>query len=650
MGNRTLIGDALEGGEERFKLLLDTLPHIAFAIFTGGQAEYYNQAFIAYHGIDPGPDKQSRTALLHPDDRPILVAARDAAAAVDREYVVEARLHRHDGAYRWHRIHNTPLIRNGRRIGYIGTAVDIHDARMAHELLEQRVAERTAALRETETRYRLLYNRTPLALQSVDRAARLIDVNDTWTELFGWTRAEVLGRSPAEFMLPESAAVYRDRAWPEMLASHGEVRAMEYRFRAKDGRTFDGRLSARGEFDAAGQFVRSWSAIEDITAEKRAERELRQAQRMDAVGQLTAGIAHDFNNLITAIMGNLELLLRKTQLEPDSVRLVEAACSAARRGARLTSQLLAFSRQQRIAAVPVDVRALVEGMRPLLQSTIGANIAVEFLPDEAVGPATADPTQLELALLNLAINARDAMPGGGALTIGLARVERGAPARPEEPEPGLYVALSVADTGSGIPDDARERIFEPFFTTKGAGKGSGLGLPHVLGVIKQLGGGVEVQSRPGAGTCFTLYLPPAQADDAPQRNPAAKVPDAPAQHRLRIMVVDDDAAVRRVTAEMLGAAGHEVLEYGSGAEALTALDQAEPDMLVTDVAMPGMNGVELAAESRRHLPDLPVLYMSGFAEERLWPRGGRNKVLRKPFGAAELEARVAELSPPPCSG
>ncbi|MBV8916178.1 MAG: PAS domain S-box protein [Acetobacteraceae bacterium] len=641
MQNHSLIGEDLEGGEERFKLLLDTLPHMAFAIFSGGHAEYYNHAFIAYYGFDPGPDKASRTALLHPDDRHVLEAARQSSTPFDREYIVEARLRRHDGVYRWHRIHNAPLIRGGRRVGYIGTAVDIHDAKLAHELLERRVAERTAALQDSETRYRMLYNRTPLALHSIDRSSRLIDVNDTWMELFGWKREEVLGRPPTDFMTPESIELYRQRAWPEMLASRGEVCRVEYRFVTRDGRLFDGRVSARGEFDADGQFIRSWSAIEDITAERRAQQELRQAQRMDAVGQLTAGIAHDFNNLLTAISGNLELLARNRDRDERSLRLIDGARTAAARGARLTSQLLAFSRQQPIAAEPVDLNALVDGMRPLLQSTIGATIAIQPELDGEIGHALGDPTQLELAVLNLAINARDAMPAGGALTIQTGQVVRGAPTRPEEPEPGCYVSLSVADTGSGMSAAVRERIFEPFFTTKAIGKGSGLGLPHVLGVIKQLGGGVEVRSRPGEGTCFTLFLPPAPATQVPGEGPEASPPEPAAPRSLRLFVVDDDADVRGIAAEMLRDAGHEVQEFGSGPEALQGLEQARPDVLVADVAMPGMNGVELAEAARRRWPGLRVLFMTGFAEQRILPRGAKEQVLRKPFGAAELAARVA---------
>jgi PAS domain S-box-containing protein len=525
--------EALRDSETRFHLLLDTLPFIAFVIAPGGRAAHYNRQFIEYHGFVPGDDKAARTALLHPDERSRLVSTRQSGATSRSEYVVEARLRRHDGAYRWHRIHNKPLIRAGDLVGWLGTAVDIHDVVHANEILEQRVSERTAeleavnerltteikqrqqteeGLRASEARYRLMYNRTPMALQSVDAEARLIDVNDTWLVMFEYAREEVIGRSPADFMTPDSADQYREQAWPEMLASFGQTRVVDYQFQTRSGRVFDGRLAASGEFDADGRFVRSWSAIADVTAEKRADRDFRQAQRMEAVGQLTAGIAHDFNNLLTAILGNLELMAKRPgQDQARTDRLIAGAMNAALRGAKLTAQLLAFSRQQKITAEPVDLKRMIEGMLPLLRGTIGGNIMITIQVDSELSAALADPTQLELAVLNLAINARDAMPQGGAITIATANVTLGEPTWPEEPAAGDYVAVSVSDSGTGIPDAVRERMFEPFFTTKGIGKGSGLGLPQVLGVVKQLGGGLAVRSSPGKGTCVSILLPRAGA-------------------------------------------------------------------------------------------------------------------------------------------
>jgi PAS domain S-box-containing protein len=653
--------------EKRFQLLLETLPHIAFVIRPGGQAEYYNRNFIDYVGFCPGPDRADRTALNHPDDQAPLEIARAVGAAANTEYIVEARIRRHDGAYRWHRIHNKPLIRDGRAVGWIGTAVDIHEIRQANEALEQRVRQRTDeleaanrrltaeiqqrqrtedVLRESERRYRVLYNRTPMALHSVDAEARLIDVNDTWLVMFGYQREDVIGRSPGEFMTPESAEKYRREAWPGMLASRGMARTVDYQFLTRSGEIFDGRLAARGEFDAEGRFIRSWSAIADITSEKQANKELLQAQRMEAVGQLTAGIAHDFNNLLTGVLGNLELLSKLPDLATDRpARLLTSARNAAERGARLTTQLLAFSRQQLIAAEPTDVNCVIQEMLPLLQSTIGAAITVDTGLDIALGNALADATQLELALLNLVINARDAMPSGGAIRIATANAARGEPIRPEEPGAGDYISISVADTGSGMPPEIQERIFEPFFTTKPIGKGSGLGLPQVLGVVKQLGGGISVSSAPNQGTSITIFLPRDTQDG--KREPSVSETTSttdPSPHQTgRILLVDDDPDVRTVAVSMLESSGYEVIEAASGSAALDHLTHGDRpiDLMVADVAMPGMNGVELAKIVRHTLPALPVVFMTGYAEANLLPTSTTDEVLRKPFAPGELDAVVS---------
>ncbi len=631
--------DAL--GDPRFLLLLDTLPYISFVVATGGRAAYYNARFVEYLGFMPGPARGDRTALHHPDDRAALTAAREAGVAAETDYVVEVRLRRHDGAYRWHRIHNKPLFQDGRRVAYLGTAVDIHEARTETERLEERVRERTAALTDGEAKYRELYNRTPMALHSSDASARLVDVNDTWLALFGYARADVLGRSPTEFMTPDSALVYRQRAWPGMLASGGAVRVMDYQFATKDGRVFDGRLSARGVFDDAGRLMRTWAAIADVTAEKQADRALRQSQRMDAIGQLTAGVAHDFNNLLTAILGSLELAARPGQNEPGRLRLIAGARTAAERGARLTAQLLAFSRQQRIVAGPVDVGGVVQGMAALLADTAGAAIAMVVEPAPPGLPlALADATQLELAILNLVINARDALAGPGRIVVAIREATAGPPRRPEDPEPGDYVAIDVRDTGPGMTEAVRDRMFEPFFTTKGAGRGSGLGLAQVLGIAKQLGGGVRVRTAPGEGTSVCLFLPRAEGAG----HLAAASPDAAgpaACDPCAVLLVDDDPDVRGTAAALLRAAGHDVTEAGSGAAALGAMDGGRFDLVLADIAMPEMDGVQLAGRLRARWPGVPVLFMTGYADEAILPEGAWGAVLRKPFSAAALEAAVA---------
>jgi len=270
---------------------------------------------------------------------------------------------------------------------------------------------------------------------------------------------------------------------------------------------FDGRLSARGEFDLRRKFLRSWSAIADVTEERRAQAELLHARKTEAIGQLTSGIAHDFNNLLTAIMGGVELLRARRGDEARFERLLDTIDHAARRGASLTHQLLAFARRQRLLLEELALHELVEGMRDMLRRTIGGAAPIEIAAGRDLWTVLGDRSQLELVVLNLALNARDAMPDGGTLRIGIDNEVTGPRARPEHPDAGEHVTLSMTDSGRGIPAEIADQVFEPFFTTKDIGKGSGLGLSQVLGVAQQLGGGVRLRMGPGGGTCVLVSLP-----------------------------------------------------------------------------------------------------------------------------------------------
>ena len=380
----------------------------------------------------------------------------------------------------------------------------------ANAALSAEIAERERAelvLQASEARFRTLYDRTPMALQSVDSEARLIDVNDHWLELFGMTRRVALGRSPTEFMTTESARRYAEVAWPQMLAAGGTTCTVEYQFTKTSGEVFDGRLSARGEFDAEGRFLRSWSAIADVTAEKRAQAELLHALKTEAIGQLTSGVAHDFNNLLTAIIGGVELLQTRRDDAARVERLLRAVGDAAARGAALTRQLLAFGRRQRLSLEKLDLDAVVLEMRAMIDRTTDEALTLRIEPGAAPWLVMGDRSQLELVVVNLVLNARDAMPDGGTVTVATRQETLGERRRPEEPGPGEHVTLAVADTGHGIPPEVIGRVFEPFFTTKAAGLGSGLGLSQVLGVAQQLGGGVRIESEPGQGTRVLVSVP-----------------------------------------------------------------------------------------------------------------------------------------------
>jgi PAS domain S-box-containing protein len=530
----------LRDSEERLRLMLEALPDKAFVIRPDGIAEHYNQQFREYTGGAIGSAPADRLALHPPEDREPVDQARATAFVAGREFVVEARLRRHDGVYRWHRIRNRPVRIDGEIAFWLGTAVDIDDMREANALLEQRVAERTAELEAANRR---------LAAQIDER--------------------------------------------------------------------------------------------------EKAEAQLRRAQRIEAVGQLTSGVAHDFNNLLTAIIGNLELL--QARLDGDDERAAKplaAAVSAAERGARLTAQLLAFSRQQRMTPEPVDLNQIVGGLGALLHSTIGATTRIETVLAANLWPALADASQIELVLLNLAINARDAMAGGGTIQIATGNATLGAPERPEEPPPGEYAMVCVADTGTGIPAEILDKVFDPFFTTKEIGRGSGLGLSQVLGVAQQLGGGVRIETRPGDGTTFRVYLPRARLGETARRPRHSRTRSGVAGGGACILLVDDDADVRSVAAAMLGEAGYEVIELGSGGAALECLERQgrRVELMIADILMPGMNGVELARAARLTRPDLPVLFVTGFSGAALPADEAEiGELLRKPFRTAELAAKVQAM-------
>jgi CheY-like chemotaxis protein len=360
---------------------------------------------------------------------------------------------------------------------------------------------------------------------------------------------------------------------------------------------------------------------------------------MEAVGQLTGGIAHDFNNLLTAVIGNVDLIRGRTG-DARILRWAEGAFKAAQRGSKLTSQLLAFARLQRLDTAPVDVNALILGMRELLNQTLGVNIAVETVLDPQVPPALADINQLELALLNLAINSRDAMPDGGTLTIATA------PA----PDDSGAVTIAVTDSGVGMPPEVAARAFDPFFTTKPAGKGTGLGLSQVYGITRQFGGDVALKSGLGQGTTVTLTLPRA-VDHAAVSLPGDAVAAA-ARNGETLLVVDDDSDVREIVCTFLIELGYQVVEAPHGEAALAALAQMTPDLLIVDFAMPGMNGAELAVAARKRNENQRILFLSGFVDTAVLDVAvGAAPLLRKPFRPGELATAVrAALEDRPIPG
>jgi signal transduction histidine kinase len=380
--------------------------------------------------------------------------------------------------------------------------------------------------------------------------------------------------------------------------------------------------------------------LRDMAERRRAEDTLRQSQKMEAVGQLTGGIAHDFNNLLTAIIGNLDLIRTRASGNERLQRLAENALEAARRGAKLSAQLLAFSRNQRMQVSPVTLPSLLNGMSDLLAQSVGPAIAIRTHIDPDAADVLSDANQLELALLNLAVNARDSMPNGGVLEISSRHAAyadvRSLPKR-------AYVEIAVKDSGTGMSDSVRHRAMDPFFTTKPVGQGTGLGLSQVYGIVRESGGLVFIESAPDEGTTIRLILPaaPASGESSPAVSTAPTIPTPSSNLNKTVLVVDDDRQVRRFIAESLRGFGFTVTDVPSADVGLSALRGGTFDLLIADFAMPGMNGAELVREAQRIQPDLRVLMVSGYADSAAIDAVlGNTRLLRKPFAVAELNAAV----------
>ena len=533
------------------------------------------------------------------------------------------------------------------------------------------------ALRESEERFRLIADSAPVPMwvTKLDRTRNF--VNRAYAEFLDVSYEEALGFDWRTRIHPEDAP----RLLQESLAGEATLEpfALEGRYMRADGDWRWLRSVSQPRWGTSGEHIGFIGVAHDVTEAReahaalralneslerrveertadlqaalerlqqevgerqRAEELLRQAQKMEAVGQLTGGIAHDFNNLLTPIMGGLEIIA--SRLEDERLkRMAGNALDAARRGAKLTGQLLAFSRIQRISMAPVAVNEVIGNMRDMLRHTIGADVAIETALAPEVSHALCDANQLENAVLNLAINARDAMPEGGTLTISTSHVEVGSA---PDLQGGAYVRVSVSDTGEGMPADVLQRATEPFFSTKPVGKGTGLGLAQVYGIAHQSGGTLRIESEVGRGTTVHILLPAA----AEAMQPAG--PDAELQDRVTtgssatVLVVDDDNDVREFLAVSLDSLGYNVVEASSGREGLDKLAARTPDLILLDYAMPGMHGGEVERAGRETNPDVPIVLVTGYAatDQIVAALGHDVPVLRKPFSVAQLAATVEE--------
>lgn len=516
---------------------------------------------------------------------------------------------------------------------------------------EQALRDSEETLRRRERYFRSLIENTSDIINLIAADGTMRFQSAAAESALGYSREQFLEFETFTLVHPDDQLRVIE-AFQELTGTSGGVTTIEFRVRHKDGSWRTLAAVAKNALDVPGVegiVVNS----RDITELKQREDQLRQAQKMEAVGQLTGGVAHDFNNLLTAIIGNLEMACLQLDDSAEVRPLIETASRAAERGATLTQHLLAFARRQPLAPERVDVGELLANMSALLERTLGSDIEIEVDVAETLWPVQADASQLQNAIINLAINARDAMPEGGRLTIAAGNRQGGGAGNDgaDSLPAGDYVAISVRDTGTGMTPETLKRAFEPFFTTKEVGRGSGLGLSMVFGFAKQSGGHASAESTPGAGTTISLFLPrageatvavPVEAATAP----VATAATAPPTGGATVLLVEDDADVRMIAVTALTRAGYAVLPASDGQEALALLEQhPEIDMLFTDVLLPGgMTGRDIAVVARQRRPELPVLFASGYTRETLSEQGRllpEVDLLQKPYTARILVDRIA---------
>jgi PAS domain S-box-containing protein len=645
--------EALRASEERFRALVEAVPHQVWEAGPDGSVEWFNGRFHEFLGVTR--DELANGAwerVVHQDDYPNVTQAWQQALQNGATFECEIRLRRAgDNAYHWFLSKAVP-VRDlaGNVMRWIGTNTDIHDQKMAAEelvhlntTLEERVEE------STRDRDRLWHLSTDLMLVA-DFKGAIIAANPAWSRMLEWRNADLIRSSVLDFFHPEEQSDIRLAV--RRLSRNLSTCSIQSRLRHRDG-------SYRWIAWTAVSDERFIHAVgRDITVEqeaaqalKQAEETLRQSQKMEAVGQLTGGIAHDFNNLLTGVIGSLDLIQTRVAQGRigDVGRYVDAAMSSANRAAALTHRLLAFSRRQPLDPKPVDANILVASMDELFRRTTRETIRVELQAGQDLWLTLCDPNQLESALLNLVINARDAMPDGGSIVIETANVEldHAYAATQQEVKPGQYVALSVSDTGSGMSDDVLARVFEPFYTTKPMGQGTGLGLSMVYGFVRQSAGHVRIYSEIGQGTTVKIFLPRYLGDAELQTLSATKAPMARAKAHETVLVVEDERVVRDLIVEMLREQGYRVLQADDGPKGLAILQTGQPiDLLLTDVGLPGLNGRQLADASREQRPDLKVLFMTGYVESNLLSAGFLGpgmEVIAKPFTLENLAARIEAI-------
>jgi PAS domain S-box-containing protein len=644
--------DAVAKSEARFRLLADSMPQFVWSASADGASDYHNARWYAYTGAPIGScDGDAWIQWVHPEDRDGALATWRRACEAKDAFQSEYRVRDRHGDYRWVLAGGQPeRDAEGRVIRWYGACTDIEDIVQARMLMQRSRDDLEALARQRTGERNLLatlVERTDVMVMALDTDYRILAINranvDGFERLYG--RRPKVGDNVLDVLAnqPELQALSRE-TWARAFAGE-EFTVVQSRGDPARARA-DYEIKFRTLTDDAGERIGAFQFVTDVTQRikdqetlAQAQEALLQAQKLEAMGQLTGGVAHDFNNLLTPILGALDLLKRRGVGGDREQRLIHGALESAERARTLVHRLLAFARRQPLQSVPVDVGGLVRGMADLVVSAAGPTISVTLRIADLPLMAKADSHQLEMAILNLAVNARDAIEGSGEVTISVT-AESVETDHVTGLKPGGYVRLCVADTGKGMDEATISRAIEPFFSTKGVGQGTGLGLSMAHGLASQLGGALTIESQPGAGAHISIWLPhsidPTVSHESPQS------PGAGGAEAGVVLLVDDEPHIRAITAEMLTELGFDVREATSPQAALAAVKAGlTPDILVTDHLMPGMTGVELAYAVQAILPDAHALIISGFAEVESLDASLHR--LAKPFIQGDLAAALAQL-------
>ena len=637
----------LSESEERFRLIANSAPVPIWVTKLDRRRSFANQAYVDFLGLpfEQAIDFDWRK-VLHPDDLPKILQEQVAGESSLKPFVLEARYKRADGEWRWLRSESQPRWDpTGRHIGFIGVAHDITTAKQAeielrqlNETLEERISERTAEVESNEARLRAILETSNQYQGLLNLRGELLYANRTALADIHAKPSDVIGKpfwDTPWFTATEGMTTTVRNAFDAVLK--GEAVRTEMQLRLPIGeRYFD--FGMRPVLDRHGRISGAVPEAVDITERRRGEEALRQSQKMEAIGQLTGGVAHDFNNLLTIIRSATDFLRRRELPDERRRRYVDAISETVERASKLTAQLLAFARRQPLKPQIFNVGSQVESVAQLVRPLVGGRIEIEVDVHDPDCFTIADIAQFETALINLAINARDAMKDEGRLTISVRKVKGIPSLRAQSARSGDFVAISVADTGSGIAPENLDAIFEPFFTTKEVGKGTGLGLSQAFGFAKQSEGDVAVRSAVGQGATFTIYLPQAPGPQAEMEAATIASESATTGRGYRVLVVEDNDDVGRFSTELLEDLGYAVRRVANANAALAILGENEfaVDLVFSDVIMPGMNGVELASIIRERYPGLPVVLTSGYSNVLAESAHRGFELIQKPYSVESL--------------